>query len=375
MATVSEPTAKLFRERELLWYGVALVYGALVVYGSLYTAFPWRVPSEGIFNFLFAPPPRYVTRADITTNILAYFPLGFSLAQALGKRFRNPWVIVAVTLVGTALSVSMETLQTFMVDRDASRLDVLTNGTGMLIGAVISWMIGRETMVGKGLRNWRSTCFRPGVTANLGVALVVLGIFTQPYPFVPSIYISPFLANAALSRETVLPWLAVNPLLIIVYTLDFFAVWILSVHLIRPGRGIMWFLLGSSMVAMLVKLATAHLLLKQNIFLSQFTLEAAIGWLAGMTLLMVTLNFLQGAQFLLFMLAIGGAFALAQFSTSAEGVLRLYHGLMNGMFYSRLLNLGGLGYLLSYAWPVAAILYGMVYIPGGAGRGKEIRDS
>ena len=300
-------------------------------------------------------------------NILAYFPLGFSLAQGLSRRFRNPGLLVAVTLAGIVLSVSMETLQTFLVDRDASRLDVLTNGAGMLIGGFVSWLIGRQTVIGKGLRKWRSTCFRPGFTANLGVALVILGIFTQPYPFVPAIYMSPFLVDAALSRETWLPWLAVNPVLVIVYVFNFIAVWILGVHLIRPGRGIMWLVLGLSASAMILKLAIAHLLLKQGAFLSQFSMEALAGWGGGMVILVTVLAYFRNAHFLLYTVAIGVAFSLAQLTTSAEGVLRLYHGLMDGMFYSRLLNLGGLGYLLSYAWPLAAILYGMFYVSTGPG--------
>ncbi len=74
---------------------------------------------------------------DIATNELLYLPLGVLIALAgaaptrsLRRRLYTPWLFV-----GTAVSVSMETLQVFSA-RTPDVLDLMTNTSGYLLGLV-----------------------------------------------------------------------------------------------------------------------------------------------------------------------------------------------------------------------------------------------
>lgn len=119
----------------------ATVYTLLVVYASLHPLVGWRATGVDLFDFLYAPWPRYYTAFDMATNVLAYALLGFLWDVALHARMRQAWAVVLTCAFGFCLSLSMETLQNFLPTRVASNVDLLCNSLGALGGALaaIRW--------------------------------------------------------------------------------------------------------------------------------------------------------------------------------------------------------------------------------------------
>jgi len=112
---------------------------ALVLYGSLlpfdinWTAYQ---ASDGFGLFQLAL--RGGTREDILTNLLVYIPVGLALMLYGNTRIGARWArIPFVVLVGAAVSLAAETLQTGIAARVASWTDVGLNALGTAVGAVL----------------------------------------------------------------------------------------------------------------------------------------------------------------------------------------------------------------------------------------------
>ena len=73
---------------------------------------------------------------DVVGNVLLFVPLGFFGIWSLAGRRRPITRIVWLTLLGCALSVGVETLQLFTVDRTSSVADVFANTLGTMAGAI-----------------------------------------------------------------------------------------------------------------------------------------------------------------------------------------------------------------------------------------------
>jgi VanZ family protein len=126
------------------------MYCTLVVYASLYPFSDWRDQGIAPWAFLAAPMPRYWTGFDVAINIAGYLPLGALLAWlALRTRHRVPpaWLAVAC---GSLLSLALETLQSYLPQRVASREDWLLNTLGSIVGALSAMYLARRG----GLARW-----------------------------------------------------------------------------------------------------------------------------------------------------------------------------------------------------------------------------
>jgi len=120
------------------------MYCTLVVYASLYPFADWRDQGIPPWSFLAAPLPRYWTGFDVAINIAGYMPLGALLAWlALRTRHRVPpgWLAVGC---GSLLSLVLETLQSYLPQRVASREDWLLNTLGALAGALTALYLARR---------------------------------------------------------------------------------------------------------------------------------------------------------------------------------------------------------------------------------------
>ena len=72
-------------------------------------------------------------------NVVLFVPIGLLLCWAVPGLSR--WVLVAGCVVA---SLSIEVVQDlFLPDRTPSRVDVLTNGTGAALGALLHWVLSR----------------------------------------------------------------------------------------------------------------------------------------------------------------------------------------------------------------------------------------
>ncbi|MBS1137799.1 MAG: rane protein, partial [Proteobacteria bacterium] len=106
---------------------LAEAYLLLVIYASLHPLSGWSATGAPLFEFLWAPWPRYYTVLDLILNVCAYLPLGLLLVPALRPRLKPGAAVVAAVAIGAALSLTLETVQNFLPSRVPSNLDLATN--------------------------------------------------------------------------------------------------------------------------------------------------------------------------------------------------------------------------------------------------------
>jgi VanZ family protein len=163
---------------------LAVGYTLLVAYASLYPFRTWPGPTDGALNFLFAPWPRYYTFFDLLVNVVAYVPLGFLFALAALPLLASRWAALAAILAGTALSLGVEVAQGFIPERVSSNLDLLSNGLGAMLGALLAVTLGARRILNGHLYRFRQHVFLPGAAIDLGFVVLLLWLFTQLNPAV-----------------------------------------------------------------------------------------------------------------------------------------------------------------------------------------------
>ena len=181
MTPATDPRLAPGRPSRLVRY-LVVGYTLLICYASWYPFQPWHEPVEMWFAFLVAPWPRYYTGSDLVLNVLSYSPLGFLLGLAVLPRTGARTGAVLATVAGTLLSLAMESVQQFLPARVASNLDLLANGLGSMIGAVLAVTVGERWLLSGNLHRWRHRVFRPGAAVDLGFVLLVAWLFTQLNP-------------------------------------------------------------------------------------------------------------------------------------------------------------------------------------------------
>lgn len=159
-----------------------LIYVLLVVYASLYPLAGWRDSGGSAFAFLFAPWPRYVTAFDVLANFFGYVPYGLLCVLALHPRVRAAAAVLAAAVSGAALSLALETAQSFLPMRIASNLDVLSNICGAIAGSCAAAWLAPWLLHTGPLRRLRSLALLPGAGADLGLTLLGLWLFAQLNP-------------------------------------------------------------------------------------------------------------------------------------------------------------------------------------------------
>ncbi len=120
---------------------LAWTYAALIVYASLYPFSEWRDQGIAPWAFLAGPFPKYWTGFDFAINVVGYAPLGFLIALTILRtnvRFGVLGVVLGATLAGTAISFTMESLQSYLPMRVASNVDLALNFAGTFVGAVLA---------------------------------------------------------------------------------------------------------------------------------------------------------------------------------------------------------------------------------------------
>ena len=114
---------------------VTWMYVSLVVYASLYPFSQWRDQDIAPWAYLFAPFPRYWSVFDVAINVAGYLPLGALLVLLTLRTSRRGAPAVRAVLLASLLSLVMESLQSYLPQRVASREDWLLNSIGALLGA------------------------------------------------------------------------------------------------------------------------------------------------------------------------------------------------------------------------------------------------
>lgn len=329
---------------------LAVAYALLIVFGSLYPFSGWRFPAAGMLDYLVAPWPKYITRSDITTNILAYLPLGVLVTAALRQRYRLVTTLFFSMLAGAVLSLLMETLQGFLPSRIASYLDILTNSSGALAGAMLTMLVASQRENNGGLVRLRAHWFIPGDGANTGIAILMLGVLAQPFPLAP-VLDPPALFPAFFNWYGLHDATGFNFGLALLYALNLVSLGALAVFLKQPVRRTLPLLLWMLAVAILFKFAVALLFIKNVVLIKPVSAEALSGLLAAVFVSAWLPRRRLIARLYSAALAIAVAFVAMRLGLAEQALpLRV-------LGWAQLFNIAGFVYMLSLAWPFVALTY------------------
>lgn len=164
---------------------------ALILYGSLYP-FEFRVPLDGsgAWNTLLSGWAARPGRADFLANILLYMPFGWFGMSALPRPAKTSLRLALVALCGAGLSVTVELVQYFDVDRITSATDVYGNSLGTIAGSLCF----------AGLSAVPISLFVGVNREPIPIALIVFWAGYRFYPYVPTTDVHRY-------------WVAVSPVL------------------------------------------------------------------------------------------------------------------------------------------------------------------
>ena len=236
-------------------------------------------------EFITASLPRFITRSDISTNLLAYLPLGYALALRLGLPRRRLRALVFATTVGFAFSLLLESLQQLVPGRVASNLDVVLNTLGVLAGALLTLHHQRWLRAGRALRRWRQRWFQTHPAAIVGFWLLplwVLAQFTlQPFPGAGwlGLHLRPFDTPPGGLGQINWSWFAAS-------WLEMAALGAFAASLLRPGRYV-GAMLSLFLVAFAIKLLAATMLLKLRVVGGVLSLETLAAFLLAFWFLLI----------------------------------------------------------------------------------------
>ena len=249
-----------------------LGYTLLVLYASLTPFTGWRDPGHDALDFLRQPLPRYVRAFDVVVNVLAYIPVGLLAALALTSRSHPVFAALFGTVVGAALSLSMEVAQAYLPGRISSALDLITNVAGAVLGALIAAQARALPAITDRIASWRARLFLPGGRTDLGIALVSLWFFSQLDPSLPLLGIV-FFSNgiqaqlAGLGADSTYRMLGPASVCLTLTSLG-----LLLLLLMRSNRSALAGLAVLVWIAALMKLGAASMLLRS---------EAAFLWVSN----------------------------------------------------------------------------------------------
>lgn len=157
-----------------------LVYTLLILYASWYPFTGWNYIGLSPLAYVTAPLPHYWTGFDVTTNVVAYIPLGMLLVYAMYPAMRGVLAGILAVLATVLWSGTMEAVQTFLPTRVSSNLDLMTNVFGALIGAGIGVLTTGFFMEKSRLLRWRREWFSH--EASRGLIVVGTWPLAQIYP-------------------------------------------------------------------------------------------------------------------------------------------------------------------------------------------------
>jgi (2Fe-2S) ferredoxin/VanZ family protein len=171
-------------QRAPLIRALALIYGLLIVHACLYPFSGWHRPGLPLFDFLWAPWPRYWRVEDLAFNVVAYIPFGFLLQATCPPLWKALPRVGAAVGVASLLSLSLETIQYFLESRISSNVDLACNTLGALLGALLGIGFGQRLFGRKSaFLTIRSEGFTPGRVGDVGFALCLLWLFGQFSPY------------------------------------------------------------------------------------------------------------------------------------------------------------------------------------------------
>lgn len=259
-------------------------YTLLIIYASLSPFSGWREQGLSFFDVLTAPLSQTYTPFDALANLLAYVPFGLLLSLALLARLRAKPSVLLAALSGILLSACMEYIQMYLPMRTSSNIDMLTNASGTLLGALLAAKIAPSTWFTR-LSQKKQELVRSGAAEDFGLTLFVMWMFAQVNPSLP------LLGNIFVGESAKYPFQPAEPFnwtACIAVALNLLMLGCLLVTLMRQRRHAMLALMTVLGTVAAVKFIAAVMLLKSWAILLWLNSEAMLGIIAGIILLSIT---------------------------------------------------------------------------------------
>lgn len=332
---------------------MAAAYTLLVIYASLHPFSGWRDTGASPAAFLFAAWPRYWTLFDLTTNIIAYLPLGFIWVPTLLPRHGAWRAVVLASVLGACLSLSLETLQNFLPSRVASSVDLGCNSLGALLGALAGARWGAALLDGGRLHALRRRLIGRGKMADAGLVMLALWLLTQLNPEILLFGngdLRGLLGELGLQAPLPyvaeqFPWVEAG-----VTATNTLALGLLSGCLLRIGKHRYRLPLALIGMALLVK-SCSLMLLKSTAGLSWATSGSLAGLVAGLLLWFAATSLPGRLRQVLAALSLLLATALVNLAPENPYLTAILQVWQQGHF----LNFNGLTRLTSALWPFLAL--------------------
>jgi len=128
---------------------LSLAMICLIFYASLYPFTEWRNQGISPLVFLTAPLPKYWTGFDVAINVAGYAPLGFLLTLTGLRSGHIKSAMLLAVFSAALLSLTMETLQSYLPSRVPSNVDLVLNTVGAAAGAYIGWALEKLGALGR----------------------------------------------------------------------------------------------------------------------------------------------------------------------------------------------------------------------------------
>jgi VanZ family protein len=357
--------------RTLLPHALAVLYGLAIAFASLQPFSPWIPPDPATPFWLFAPWPLRFTRYDVIANVVAYVPLG--IFMALWPRRATPLARATLALAsGLALSFALETLQMFTPPRDASLVDLASNGAGALLGGMAGASLVRADRTRNALSALRRYAFLPGKIGDFGIALLALWLVAQVNPGIPLFAVTFDAEHAVAGAAPAARDAALVLIEAAEYAFQLRGVGLFLSLLVRERRyvgGAVLLMVGAALVA---KSAAAMLMLKPSVWETWLKSGVFIGMTAGLLVLLAVVFLprpVQIASCAISLLASLLVPVLAVDLPSPRAPLTLFN-----WRYGHLLNFSGLTQSVLLAWPLlaAAWLFVLAGRPGWGDPGQKL---
>ena len=338
----------------LIGYLIAF-YVVLITYVSLTPFSGWHMPERLPWTFLWQAWPKYFTRFDLAINFIAYLPFGLLLYSYRAPFTSRGRAIAASIVIGMWLSLTMEILQGFLIDRIASNLDFLFNSAGCASGALLSAWLGRNTTVEASLLHWRRELFIPGRTIDAGLVLLCIWLISQLNPSIPFFgagVVTDFPPSYGDGFDGQPP----SEIPFVVGTaLNFCGLGLFVAALMHTRTLALAAVPVLTGIAFCLKLFAGYALLRPQVSANWHS-EATLTGLAIGVVVLAPLSFLQLNRRIyvaaIFILAGGMLSKMAGRYTSLSEVLRLFD-----WPYGQLLHFAGLTLYLNEIWPLLAAIF------------------
>jgi hypothetical protein len=304
---------------------------------------PLRLPGDDWAATFFRL--RYLQEFDLWLNALAYIPLGVLAALCFGRAIDTRGAIGRAIGFGAGFSLAMELCQLFIPFRVANVADVVANGMGTAIGALLFVEPVHATLT-KPLGEMRERIVIAGGWGDAGLMLLTLWLLAQLNPALP------FFEAGNIGVEgvqAVLPGLVTSAA--VALSVCGFGLFISA--LLRQPRGALRATLLLLSVALWLKFVMSSIMLKPHLSDDWLSEARVAGLVAGLAIFIPLRLMGRTARIyaaILFLLA-GALFAKIFGAYSSPGeFLRLF-----SWPYGQLATFATLTRTLHESWPVLAI--------------------